>query len=137
MSEDQRLLGRWLGIAHRIGSDMTYWIMTQSGNVIARSTVQHVTISDLTNPAVKEAMASFDTAVNQRLDDENHINAEFGVFYFDDEEADDEVPLPDPNIPTDDEYGNMIIEPRPDVDVETYDRYLNAEFVVNRDGEPV
>jgi hypothetical protein len=137
MSEDQQLLGRWLGIAHRIGSDMTYWIMTQSGNVIARSTVQHVTISDLTNPAVKEVMASFDTAVDQRLDDENHINAEFGVFYFDDEDADDEVPVPDHNIPTDDEYGNMIIEPCPDVDTETYDRYLNAEFVVNRDGEPV
>jgi hypothetical protein len=31
----------------------------------------------------------------------------------------------------------MIIEPRPDIDVETYDQYLNAEFVVNRDGEPV
>jgi hypothetical protein len=93
---------------------MTYWI-------IAHLTVQHVTISVLTNPAVEEAMESFDTAVNQRLDDENHINAEFGVFYFDDEEADDEVPLPDPNIPTDDKYGDMIIEPRPDVDSKTYD----------------
>jgi hypothetical protein len=52
MSEGQRLLGRWLGIAHRIGSNMMYWIMTQSGWVIARLTVQHVMTSDLSNTAV-------------------------------------------------------------------------------------
>jgi hypothetical protein len=134
MSEGQRLLGRWLGIAHRIGSDMTYWIMTQSGRVIARSTVQHVTTSDLSNTAVREAIENFDNAVNQRLAEENHVNIDLGVFYIEDEDVDD---APEVNIPTDDEYGDMIIEPRPDVDVETYDQYLNAEFVVNRDGEPV
>jgi hypothetical protein len=135
MSEGQRLLGRWLGIAHRVGSDMTYWIMTQSGQVIARSMVQHVTTSDLSNTAVREAIENFDNAVNQRLAKENHVNIDLGVFYIEDEDVNDA--LNDGNIPTDDEYGDMIIEPRPDVDVETYDQYLNAEFVVNRDGEPV
>ena len=45
MTDEQAKLGRWLGIAHRVGSDMTYWILTESGKVIARSTVQHVTIA--------------------------------------------------------------------------------------------
>jgi hypothetical protein len=29
MTDDQRLIGRWLGIAHCIGSNMTYWILTK------------------------------------------------------------------------------------------------------------
>jgi hypothetical protein len=33
MTEDQRLLGYWLGIAHRIGSDLTYWVLTQHQGV--------------------------------------------------------------------------------------------------------
>ena len=39
MAAKQARLGRWLGIAPRVGSDMTYWILTETGNVIARSTV--------------------------------------------------------------------------------------------------
>lgn len=33
MTDEQAALGRWLGIAHRVGSDMTYWILTESGKV--------------------------------------------------------------------------------------------------------
>ena len=29
MTDEQAKLGRWLGIAHRVGSDMTYWILTE------------------------------------------------------------------------------------------------------------
>jgi hypothetical protein len=47
MSDEQARIGRWLGIAHRIGSDMTYWILTEAGNVIARSTVQHITVTEI------------------------------------------------------------------------------------------
>ena len=36
----ERLHSRWLGVAHRIGSLMSYWILTQIGSVIARTTVQ-------------------------------------------------------------------------------------------------
>ena len=37
--EDPVKLGRWLGIAHKIGSAMTYWILTCKGSIIPRSTV--------------------------------------------------------------------------------------------------
>jgi hypothetical protein len=53
MTEDQRLLGHWLGIAHRMGSDLTYWILTQNGRVIARSMVQHVMTTDLQQPTIQ------------------------------------------------------------------------------------
>ena len=32
-------LGRWLGVSHRVGSLMSYWILTQKGDVISRTTV--------------------------------------------------------------------------------------------------
>jgi hypothetical protein len=35
-------LARWLGVAHRVGSDLCYWLLLESGKVIARLTVQHV-----------------------------------------------------------------------------------------------
>lgn len=31
---EQAQLGRWLGIAYRVGSDMTYWILTNAGRVM-------------------------------------------------------------------------------------------------------
>ena len=33
-------IGRWLGIAHRVGNLMSYWILTPTGHVISRTTVQ-------------------------------------------------------------------------------------------------
>jgi hypothetical protein len=53
MTDEQARLGRWLGISHRVGSDMTYWILTESGRVIARSTVQHITVSDMATDEMK------------------------------------------------------------------------------------
>jgi hypothetical protein len=32
---NKRILGRWLGIAHRVGQALCYWILTQNGQVIA------------------------------------------------------------------------------------------------------
>ncbi len=37
------LIGRWLGVSHRVGGLMSYWILTQKGTVISRTTVQRVT----------------------------------------------------------------------------------------------
>ena len=31
---DPKRLARWLGISHRIGSDMCYWLITESGQII-------------------------------------------------------------------------------------------------------
>jgi hypothetical protein len=133
MTEDQRLLGHWLGIAHRIGSDMTYWILTESGQVIARSTVQHVTITDLQKPTIQTKVKEFEEAVKVQLSENNFMIKEPGLFYLDDDE--EQI---DGVVPTDDEYGDMIQESMPDVnEVEIYDKYLNAEFVINHGDEPV
>lgn len=36
-------LGRWLGVSHRIGTLMSLWVLTLSGKVLSRTTVQRMT----------------------------------------------------------------------------------------------
>ena len=47
ISKENREMGRWLGMSHRIGSEMCYWILTKSSKVIVEMTVQHVTRDNL------------------------------------------------------------------------------------------
>ena len=37
-------IGSWFGVSHRVGGIMSYWILTQKGMVISRTTVQLPTI---------------------------------------------------------------------------------------------
>ena len=71
-SPDNVKIGRWLGVAHRIGSSLCYWILTATGKVIARTTVQHVTQEDLSDTQKKAQLESFDNSVRDFLDDESH-----------------------------------------------------------------
>ena len=36
-------IGRWLGVSHKQGSLMSYWVLTSKGSVLSRTTVQRVT----------------------------------------------------------------------------------------------
>jgi hypothetical protein len=38
-----RRLARWLGVSHRVSSDLSYWLITESGKVISKTSVEHVT----------------------------------------------------------------------------------------------
>ena len=42
-TDDNVTLGRWLGISHKIDSDICYWVLIVSGDFIARTTVKSVT----------------------------------------------------------------------------------------------
>jgi hypothetical protein len=137
MTDEQARLGRWLGIAHRIGSDMTYWVLTDSGRVIARSTVQHITISDMATEAIRNRVTHFDTTLLTRLCDDNfQLHNPNPVFYLQDDP--DAVDSAADNIPADAEYGDMNQPAKleaDDIEFDSFDQYLNAEFGVNRDGE--
>ena len=63
-------LGRWLGISHRIGQMMSYWILPESGIPISCSTVQRLTQLEQQTDEWKGRMASFTEAVTKRLDAE-------------------------------------------------------------------
>ena len=66
-------IGRWLGVAHRVGNLMSYWILTEAGRVIARTTVQRVTNLELSTVEVQQRCQHYDERVTQVLNDENHV----------------------------------------------------------------
>ena len=66
-------LGRWLGISHRVGSLMSYWICTQQGNVISFTMVSQVTNLETQVDSTKSHLQEFDTAITDQLNDEAHI----------------------------------------------------------------
>ena len=131
MAEENRKFGRWLGISHRVGSDLTYWILTGAGNVLSRTTVCHVLRKELLKPENKERFEEFNEAVRARMDDETHVAGETGgrIFYIQDVDTADEE-RGDGNTPTDQEYGEMIEEERPDDDEVIMDKYIGAELAI-------
>ena len=58
-NEKNRTLVRWLGISHRIVSDMCYWIINKSGTVIAETTVQNVTRDDMLDAKTAAQVENF------------------------------------------------------------------------------
>ena len=82
-TDDNVALRRWLGISHRIGSYMCYWVLTVSGNVIARTTFQHVTRDKYLDPVMCERIKEFDKKIRKRLDYTNFVNPEAGGLYID------------------------------------------------------
>ena len=66
-------MGRWLGVSHCIGSLMSYWVLTQKGNVISRTTISRVTNLETQVDSTKSHLQEFDTAITDRLNDEAHI----------------------------------------------------------------
>ena len=131
-----RMLGCWLGVSHRVGSALCYWILTKSGQVISSTTVQHVTDDKRRTPNIMALIDSFDEALKVRLDDTNFIR--------DDGDGDspyiqDYSPPPDSPrrgvIPSDEEYGDMVYEQPPDDDEhEDLDNYIHAQLLLDGRG---
>ena len=137
ISDDNKALGRWLGVSHRVGSDMCYWILQENGQVIAETTVQHVTTADLRDPNIKSRVEEFNTNVNERLDDTNFRLPSFEEFsMIDDYNIPEDPAYGDVDTtPTDEEYlktlkdGTTIPNPfsnNDDKDVDNYDPFIGA-----------
>jgi hypothetical protein len=100
MDGSGRRLARWLGVAHRVGSDLCYWLLLESGKVIARTTVQHETLDDILNEDIKQEIERFDIAIDDRLTDDGLLteDAHASTFYLQDEM--DETGVVDPSLVT-------------------------------------
>ena len=64
LSEHVCELARWMGIAHRVGLDMCYWLMPVSGVPVVNSSVQHITADKLRNPEIMHQIDDFNTRLN-------------------------------------------------------------------------
>ena len=71
-------IGRWLGVSHKVGQLMSYWILTQNGRVISCTTVQRLTNLEKQTDEWKERMRLDNNAIEQNIvqvnNDEININ---------------------------------------------------------------
>ena len=64
-------IGKWLGVAHKVGSALCYWIFTKKGTVLARSTVQHIPNDDRNTPEFIERESEFLQSIKEITSKEN------------------------------------------------------------------
>jgi hypothetical protein len=125
-----RRLARWLGIAHRVGSDLCYWLLLESGKVIARTTVQHVVRDDYLNDDIRREIERFDELVDKQLSDQNFIaDARDGGFYIQDELTDTATSVAPVDAADDGDMPFPDSLEADDIDDELLDKYLNAELL--------
>jgi hypothetical protein len=93
-------IGRWLGPSHRIGASMCFFVLTNTGEVVSRSSVQHLTQIEMMKDEIKTRLDEYDNEVNGRLRNEGFEcwHEYENAFYIDDEEGDMEPEEPT-NIP--------------------------------------
>ena len=137
-TDDPRRLARWLGVSHRVGSDLCYWLITEHGKIISKTSVEHVIQDDYLKPEIKARIDSFNERLGQALDDANFQvggDLAFTGMKLDDIDFDDlnyGVRQDSGVTPTDEEYGDMLTEERPDAeDEKAIDEYINMEVVMN------
>jgi len=125
-------IGRWLGIAHRIGNLMSYWILTVTGHVISHTTVQRVTNLELSTDEVKAKCKDHEQQVAERLRDENHIIPQQDGLQLQDW---NDFPVEeDPDFI--DEFQNVVSDPKIPEEDESFspdifdDTYLNMEIAL-------
>jgi hypothetical protein len=124
--DTKRKIARWLGVAHRVGQALCYWLLANSGQVIARTTVQQLTDDELLSPVIQQEIRDFDLQVSQVLASDTFWNSDSS---FDD-------------IFSNDVYGQECVEPYdpsaempnqnefPDYD--SYDQYISAQVLLPR-----
>ena len=69
----EKRLGRWLGVAYRVGSNLCYWVHNSNGKVLACTTIQHAVQDDHDNPEMNLKIDKFNKDVNNRLGYENFM----------------------------------------------------------------
>jgi hypothetical protein len=133
VSEPARALGRWMGISHRVGSSMCYWIMPVNGKPISETTVQHVTEEDMRNPDIAEQVKVFNEKLTERLDDTNHILPDDGLGLGDLEDLMTSVNVLSGILDKDGD-GDTCDPPEvvkdywDDADIDTYDKFIGAKI---------
>ena len=124
--EEKLLIGRWLGVAHRIGQAMCYWVLPQSGVPIARTTIKAISGDELATDAVCKQLETFDEGISSRIGDH--------MLDPDVPEAGLDAAISVSDVDEGAEYEPMDPEAVPmeadDYDEETLDKLLSAEVLV-------
>ena len=111
--DNVRRLGRWLGISHRVGLDMCYWLITDSGKLVSKTSVVHVICDDYLNTEVKKKIDEFNEKLDKRLDYTKLIiedSPHYTNLDYDDENHNHGVIKNHGITPSNDEYGDILTD---------------------------
>ena len=61
-------IGRWLGVSHRVGPEMAYWILPASGRPISCTTVQRITNLEKEEDARKQKITLYQDKLDVKLE---------------------------------------------------------------------
>jgi hypothetical protein len=64
---ERRKLGKWLGVAHRVGQALCFYILPASGRPIVRSTVQALTQDELNEESIQAQINDFDCKIEETI----------------------------------------------------------------------
>jgi hypothetical protein len=120
-----------MGVAHRVGSDMCYWLMPVSGVPVVNSSVQHVTTEDLRNPEIMQQIDDFNRRLETRLDNASFVlpGGDINNFYPNDIY---DIPVLGNAENGDPENWNNVMHERPEADdIDSYDNLIGATFLLD------
>jgi hypothetical protein len=122
-----KLLARWIGIAHRVGQAMCYWILPSTGMPIARTTIQAISQEELSKDEMKRQLSEYDDTIRTKLDAYQDELAHVQMYREDedmDDDLDDALNDPEQKAPEVD-----------DIEADAYDELLLTEPLLLRDGQ--
>ena len=64
-------LGRWLGVSHKVGQLMSYWLFTSAGRIISCSTVQQLTYAEMKTDEYDRLCSQFNDDIERTFDVKN------------------------------------------------------------------
>ena len=141
-SDDTKpILGQWLGVSHRVGSAICYWILSEKGKVLSRTTVQNITPEEQGDLDFQERIRDYHGSLEDALGSEELGTSLDGYdFFIDDNE--EGIYKGDPNKegyqgpPDYPEIDEIIYNSDEERSTISYDQYIGAGFLIpDRKGE--
>jgi hypothetical protein len=129
-SDARPMVGRWLGVAHNVGSAMCYYVLTRKGTVLGRTTVHPIPAADRATDVFKANCIELDAGVKDKLGD--HVKDDDigdipnGIFGDDDNEF-----VPYEGF-TDEEGADIGVQEADEFTADTMDSYLATEVMLPR-----
>ncbi len=65
--QERKLLGRWLGVAHKVGQGMCYYILNENAKIITRTTVSTIADDEQPTQELKEKQAFFTQSMDSKI----------------------------------------------------------------------
>lgn len=110
-------IGRWIGISHRVGSALCYYVLKSNGWIVSRTTVTRIPREELARDEIRIQVEKYNLELSEKLEDDD-FEVEPGLKYVQDEETENWEAF-------DDEI------PKPVIDVaDTYDQLIGAEVML-------